>query len=1127
MKPVSTEVSFPQLEKNLLNYWREHKVFERSMSAELGVGESGDSAEWWNLPDGRKPYIFYDGPPFATGLPHYGHLLAGTIKDVVGRFFTMKGFHVDRRFGWDCHGVPIEFEIQKALNLKGGKSIREFGVDRFNEECRKIVLRYTREWRQFVERSGRWVDFEREYRTMDRDYMESIWWVVKSLWARGLIYEGLKCVPYSCAMNTPLSNFEANLNYKDVQDPAVTVRAKLRGDVLAQFEFSRAKQAAAQLPGAESWPVYVYIWTTTPWTLPSNMAFAVGEAIEYSLVADPKKQEFVVIASARCGEYFPAVETNGHADGDTGSDLVKVVAQTTGEKLVGIEYEPFFPFYEAEREHHAFRIYPGEFVSAEEGTGVVHLASFGEDDLSVFKKYNITVVDTLDEDGVFKADVPEFAGLYFKDADAKIIQALKAKHALISHKTIEHSYPFCWRTDTPLIYRSVSSWFVRVESIRDLLIHSNASIRWVPDHLRDGRFGKWLENARDWAISRDRFWGTPLPVWSCGECDNTICLGSVAELEERTGTVVEDLHSHFIDNHTFACDRCGAQMKRVPQVLDCWFESGAMPYAQAHYPFEGKESFEEHFPADFIAEGLDQTRGWFYTLLVLSTALFGRPAFRNVVVNGIVLAEDGKKMSKSLKNYPPPDEVMDEFGADAMRLYLLSSPATRAEDLRFSKEGVRQVVRQTLLPLWNAYNFFVTYALVDGWTPAKGAARADQRSENLLDRWILSKTASLIEGVDAALKSYHLYTASQPILDFVNQLTNWYIRLNRRRFWVGSKPEEIEDKMHAYSTLHTALVSFVRVLAPLAPFISDEIFLNLSRGFKGEEEFSGKKSDSVHLLPFPSVADLGAERGVAVDESLERSMELFEEVILLGRGVRNDHNLRVRQPLAKLTVIYPREAELAGLRQLDTYIREELNVKSVEYSSDESEFVTLSAKLNTKLLGKVLGPKLGRDGMKRLTEFVTGLPSAELKQIEAGKKIDFEGVALGSDEILVERATKPGAEASASSGNVTIVLDTALSQELRLEGMAREFINRVQKMRKDQAFEVSDRIVVRFMTACPRLQLALKEHASYVMEEILALELTEVQTEMEMGLRGSSVHLPSPQEIEGKTVIISVTRTQA
>ncbi len=1105
MKSVSTDISFPKMEEKMLSFWKEKNVFKRSMDPHhdhpsLKKGEA------------RKPYVFYDGPPFATGLPHYGHLLAGTIKDVVGRFFTMKGYHVDRRLGWDCHGVPIEFEIQKNFNLKGAKSIKEFGVSKFNEECRKIVLRYTKEWVQFIERSGRWVDFDRQYRTMDIDFMESIWWVVKSLWNRGLIYEGLKCVPYSCGMNTPLSNFEANLNYKNVQDPAVTIRARVIGGL---------GKLGVKIP--EDYSVSALAWTTTPWTLPSNMALAVGPEIEYSFVINHSKKEIVILASSLLKNFFPTLcaEDQSVKANDQNDAKVEIIKKVLGKDLSGIDYQPFFSYFEKERKDNAFKIYTGDFVEAEEGTGIVHCASFGEEDLALFKKYDINVIDTLDEDGNFKEMVSDFSGLYFKDADSKIIAALKAKGLLYEQRTIEHSYPFCWRTDTPLIYRSVSSWFVGVESIKDLLIHNNKTINWTPSHIRDGRFGKWLENTRDWSISRDRYWGTPLPIWKCQSCDHQLCLGSVQELEELSGEKITDLHSHYIDHLIFKCERCSAEMKRIPQVLDCWFESGSMPYGQEHYPFEKKEQFESGFPADFIAEGLDQTRGWFYTLLVLSTALFGETAFKNVIVNGIVLAEDGKKMSKSLKNYPPPSEVMEELGADAMRLYLLSSPATRAEDLRFSKEGVRNVVRQTLLPLWNAYNFFVTYALVDHWTPDKIPTK---ESTNLLDKWILSKVASLIEGVDTTISSYHLYGAAHPILEFVEQLTNWYIRLNRRRFWSGNTQQEIEDKMQAYSTLHQVLLCFVRVLAPLAPFISEEIFQNLSKGVKGLD------IDSVHLSSFPTISEVTHNRDnkSVIDPALEKGMELFEEVILLGRSLRNEQGLKVRQPLAKLTVIYPQEKNLNNLKQLEMYIKDELNFKEVNFTTDESMFVTLKAKLNTKLLGKTLGPKLGRDGMKRVQDFVMGLSSEQIKVIESGGKLKLDDMELGKEEILVERAAAGGTGglATASSGQITIVIDTILSPELELEGFAREFVNRVQKLRKDFGFEVSDRIAVKYMTACSKLPESLSKHQHYVMEETLAIELKAVKSEKEMVPQANALNNISSQEIEGKTVIIGLTRIQ-
>ena len=1113
MKQVDAEVSFPQLEEKILEYWKERDVFQRSMDPQGVQKPIKENAGSGGTPDVRPDYVFYDGPPFATGLPHYGNLLPGTIKDVVGRFFTMKGYHVDRRFGWDCHGVPVEFEIQKTLNLHGSKAIKEYGIAEFNEECRKIVLRYTQQWREFVERSGRWVDFDREYRTMDLEYMESIWWVVKSLWDRGLIYEGFKCVPYSWAINTPLSNFEANLNYKVVQDPAVVLRFPI-------IEDGRYREVLGELIPAGVKAVF-YAWTTTPWTLPSNMALAVGEGVRYLLVLSKRLNEVAILGKNLAPKFFAGLEI---ADGTPGccdstgsspkmtadSDCV-ILGEVSGSDLLNLQYEPLFPYFEHCREQNAFRVYPGSFVTEDDGTGVVHLASFGEDDLKVFLERNIPIIDPVDDDGNFTAEVPDFAGMNVKDADPEIIRALKQSGKLVDHRTVDHSYPFCWRTDTPLIYKAISSWFVKVESFRDQLLHLNSTIHWVPEHLRDGRMGKWLEGARDWAISRNRFWGTPLPIWRCDSCGAIECMGSIAELEKKTDAKITDLHRHFIDHLCFPCSRgsaeCPGEMKRIPEVLDCWFESGSMPYAQTHYPFENKESFEASFPADFIAEGLDQTRGWFYTLEVLSAALFGRPAFRNVVVNGIVLAEDGKKMSKSLKNYPPPELVMGEFGADAMRLYLLSSAATRAEELRFSKNGVREVVRQHLLPLWNAYNFFVTYGLVDGWTPDLAPKVP---SSNILDRWIVSKVCSLVQGVDGALSSYHLYAAAQPILDFIDQLTNWYIRLNRRRFWSEAKLEQDMDKLQAYATLHRVLLAFVRVLAPLAPFISEEIFLNLSKGVKEIE------CDSVHLTRFPEVEEFV---GATIDRELEEAMVFFEDVIELGRSIRSEQNIRGRQPLNCLTIIHPRREVLDRVKILENYIQEELNVKRVEFSQDESNFIELEAKLNTRDLGKILGPKLGSDGMKQLRDKIAALSTEDVRSLEMGNSLELCGIQLKASDLVIRRQAKLEGEAVKSSGKITVALDTQVSDSLLLEGLAREFVNRVQRLRKEFDFQVADRIVLSFMTAHTKVRDAIMEHKPYIMGETLAIELIEVAERESLTVAGMRTEV---QEIDDKVIVIGL-----
>ncbi|MCL4144847.1 UNVERIFIED_CONTAM: hypothetical protein GTU68_030808 [Idotea baltica] len=1063
------------MEEKLIAKWEEQNIFRRSIDPRASTTLEGPEKT-----DTERPtFTFYDGPPFATGLPHYGHLLAGSIKDVVCRFFSMKGYHVPRRFGWDCHGVPVEFEIQKNLDIHGAKAIREFGIDKFNEECRKIVLRYTKEWEHFVVRSGRWIDFEKPYRTMDLEFMESIWWVLKTLWEKGLIYEGVKCVPYSPAINTPLSNFEANQNYKDIQDPAVTVRAKL---------------------DAES--VSVLGWTTTPWTLPSNMSIAVGPELSYAAVK-VSDTDVALVAEDLVESVLGEIEDDAK------------LATFSGKQLAGLTYTPFFPFFLSEKvvdgkQSPAFTIYTADYVTTDAGTGLVHLASFGEEDLAIFLKNGVPVIDPLDEDGIFDERVGEFSGLGFRESNPKIIAALKASGGLIKQETISHSYPFCYRTDTPLIYKSISTWFVNVESFKERMVACNQEITWVPEHVKDGRFGKWLDNARDWAISRNRFWGTPIPFWACDSCNTMECVGSVEELQTKSGQDVDDLHKHFVDDLTWDCSKCSGQMKRIPEVLDCWFESGSMPYAQQHYPFENQEVFESTFPADFIAEGLDQTRGWFYTLIALSTALFDKPAFKNVIVNGIVLAEDGRKMSKSLKNYPAPDKVMNEYGADALRLYLLSSAATRGEELKFSEVGVRDVVRQTLLPLWNAYKFFVTYANVDKWTPEQ---LSEDISDNVLDQWILSKTASLVSRVDTALVNYQLSHAAPPILDYVDQLTNWYIRLNRRRFWAGSSEAELADKRAAYSTLHRCILTFVRTLAPIAPFISEKIFQNLAQGVLDR--------DSVHLCPFPQIEEFS---DVSVDSGLEDAMELFQKTILLARGLRNDLRLKTRQPLPKLSVIYSDAGVLTSLKRLEGYLLEELNVKAIEYLDKEEAYVALSAKLNTKKHGKTLGPKLGRDGMRDLQKKIGSLSTEEIRSIEAGKTLSFLDMEFGGDDLLLFRtplSDKVGDAAVACDGRLTVLLDTKVDEGLKREGLAREFVNRVQKLRKELDFEVTDTIEVYFSAEDVVLQEAVVAHEAYIRSEVLAEKVELVASDKVASEAGLT---PSEQEIEGTPVLFRLHR---
>lgn len=1012
-REVSNKADFAGMEKEILAYWKSAGVFEKSLDKSRCDGE----------------FVFYDGPPFATGLPHYGHLLAGTIKDVIPRYQAMKGRYVERRFGWDCHGLPVEYEVEQDLKISGKTDIEKMGVGVFNERCRSIVLRYTGEWRSVVTRMGRWVDFDNDYKTMEPRYMESIWWVFKSLWEKGLIYEGSKILPYCPRCSTPLSNFETNQGYMDVTDPAITVRFKLSDEDNA----------------------YIVAWTTTPWTLPSNMALAVGRDIEYARITE--KNHVYYLAKARMGEYYKSEED------------YESVTFVRGSDLVGRSYHPLFPYFEELGSKGAFRVIAADFVSTEDGTGVVHVApGFGEDDHSVGIREGLPVVCPVDDEGRFTAEVPDYAGREVKDADGDIIRRLKAEGRLVRRDSLLHSYPHCWRCDKPLIYRAISTWFVAVEKIKDRLIAANAKVNWMPGHLRDGRFGKWLEGARDWAISRNRYWGTPLPVWVSEDRRESVCVGSMEELERLSGVKVDDLHKHFVDSIEIPSREGRGMLKRIPEVLDCWFESGSMPYAQAHYPFENKEHFESHFPADFIAEGLDQTRGWFYTLMVLSVALFDRPAFRNVVVNGLVLAEDGRKMSKRLKNYPDPAYMLDTYGADAIRLYLMNSPVVRAEDLCFSEDGVKSLVRHILIPLWNAYSFFVTYANIDGWDASRACK---EPSPVLLDKWVLSSLESLCQKVSAAMDGYDLQGAVRPFVVFIDELTNWYIRRSRRRFW---KSQDDDDKMHAYTTLHHVLIKFSQIAAPFIPFAAESIYRNLR---------CGHMEESVHLTRFP-LPDESCR-----DLDLESSMEVIISIVGMCRQLRADNNLKVRQPLSVIHVVSRNERIRLAAQDMQGVILEELNVKRLAVGMHETELAHLSAKANFKVLGPRLGQSVGKAAgiISRFTE-------DQLESIiEGGRvQVSYGGgeTEIGIDDIVIERRPREDMVVAAD-GDILVALETQLSEDLIREGLAREFVNKVQNMRKTAGFDVSDRIKVCFDTdelTCS----AIRESLDYVNSEVLSIE---------------------------------------
>ena len=991
MKSVSNKINFPELESRILEFWRQENIFRKSVEERPADNE----------------FIFYDGPPFATGLPHYGHLLAGTIKDVIPRYKTMQGYRVERRFGWDCHGLPVEYEIEQTLGLKGRPDIEEFGVGNFNEECRKIVLRYASEWRETVERMARWIDFDNDYKTMDLTFMESVWWIFDQLWKKGLIYEGVKVMPYSWRVSTPLSNFEANLNYKDTQDPSVTVKFALTSE-----------------PNN-----FILAWTTTPWTLPSNLALCAGPNLNYVCLQPHESEEKYWICEGRLSAYF-----------EEGS--YQIIKKCAGKELEGLAYEPIFRFADGRVDlSKARRVLLDEYVSDESGTGIVHQApAFGEDDLRICQREGIPVFDPVDTEGNFCTYMDFIAGMNIKEADKTIIRELKEQGSLFRQDTIQHSYPFCWRTDTPLIYKAISTWFVNVEAIKDRMVSHNQTVHWVPTHIRDGRFGKWLENARDWAISRNRYWGTPLPIWRSEDGD-IFCFGNVADLEEAVGQKITDLHKHFLDD--LLINKNGKTYRRIPEVLDCWFESGAMPYAQQHYPFENKELFEENFPANFICEGLDQTRGWFYTLVVHAAALFDAPAFRNCIVNGLILAEDGKKMSKRLKNYPDPVEMLDRYGADAIRLYMLNSVAVQGESLRFSEQGLVEVTRSVLLPLWNSLSFLSTYAEIDGWEPTEANLAVEKT--NPLDRWIMSCLQGLIAEVHSAMDLYELNRASAPFVHFIDLLTNWYLRRSRRRFWKDGRGQ---DKMSAYATLFLVLRDLSKIIACFVPYVAEGIYESLRR--EGDPI-------SVHLDYFPAVDDKSR------DTELETRMDLVLAAVNMGRALRSKHQLKTRQPLQRLFLITRDPEAQRILNELDALLLDELNIKELVLTENEEDLVGLSAQANFRVLGKRLGKR-----MKEVANQIKTLDLENIRRLQDGGSVTLQHtdgeVTLTLEDVLIQRSQREGLLVE-SSGSVTIALDTQLNESLIKEGLAREFVNKVQHMRKEQDLAVMDRIVIRYKSS--------------------------------------------------------------
>ncbi len=1025
---VSSEADFPALDARVLEFWDSIDAFRTSVE----------------FRDPDTEYTFYDGPPFATGSPHYGHLLQGVVKDIVPRYWTMRGHRVERRFGWDTHGLPVEMEVEKQLGVSGPREIQNLGIDTFNEACRTMVDHITGDWQEITTRLGRWVDFEDDYKTMDVDFMESVWWVFGELWKRGLVYRDFKVLPYSYGATTPLSNFEANLDYRDVDDPAITVALKV-----------------TEGTSAVTMGDHLVIWTTTPWTLPGNLAVAIGSDIEYSRIRRSDAADVFWVASELAESVF-------------GSDI-EILGTAAGSELLGAAYVPPFDYFAEKSAEGAFIVISSDHVTVGEGTGLVHMApAYGEEDFVALQAHGISVlVDPVDAEAKFTDEVPDVKGMNVKDADSVLIDLLKASGMLLDRSTIRHSYPYCWRTGTPLIYKAIPTWFVAVEQFRDRMVEVNDTIRWVPEAIGANRFGNWLENARDWAISRNRYWGSCIPVWECDECGDQVMVNSRDDLFARSGVMLDDLHKHFVDPVTWPCVGCNGTMTRVSEVLDCWFESGAMPFAQIHYPFENEERFEQRFPADFIAEGLDQTRGWFYTLVVLATAIRDEAPFQNCIVTGMVLAEDGRKMSKSLKNYPDPIHVLDDFGADALRAYLINSPIVKGEPLRFAEDGVREVVRTVLLPLWNSYSFFTTYAEADGITPEDLRSAPDLADRPEMDRWVISVLQSLVADVNREMEAYRLFAVVPPIIDFVGDLTNWYIRRSRRRFWTHRGTADDADKMAAFATLYEVLALFTRVAAPILPFVTEEIYQGLV------VRVDPDAPASVHHTDYPSTDQR------SIDEALERSMATVRTIVTLGRALRKRHDLRVRQPLTTVTIVTRSEDEQQAASDHAALIAEELNVKVVEVHADEAGLVDLTAKANFK----ELGPRYGKD-MKRVAAVIAALDHGTIASLLDGDDCEIDGIGIAASDIVVTRQPRDGTVV-ATERSISVALNTSISDDLRIEGIARELVNRIQGLRRDLDLDVTDRIVVTWSSDDTGVAAAFGTHGDLISGEVLAESIAE------------------------------------
>ena len=1035
------ENSFVKMEQNVAKTWEEKKIIQKNLDKNKG----------------KKYFVFYDGPPTANGMPHVGHIETRVMKDLIPRYKVMKGYYVPRKAGWDTQGLPVELEIEKKLGISGKQQIEEYGVEKFVKECKESVFQYVDAWRNMTNKVGYWVDMDNPYVTYHNEYIESIWWCIKELWNKGLLYEGHKVMPYCPRCGTALSSHEVAQGYKDVKD--LTCVAKFKVEENQGFDKD----------------TFILAWTTTPWTLPSNLALCVNKSYDYVLVKANVGEE----DSPKYENYILAKDLLTAVLKETPYDVLK---EFKGEELLGVKYEQLMPF--AKPEGKAFVVIHGDYVNLEDGTGIVHIApAYGEDDSFVSKQNGIAFVNLVDKTGKFVEDVKPWAGRFVRDCNEDICKWLADENKLFSKEKHLHSYPHCWRCDTPLLYYPKESWFVRMTSLRDKLIANNNKVNWYPDTIKTGRFGKFLENVIDWGISRDRYWGTPLPVWKC-ECGHQECVGSIKELKEKAIDCPEDieLHKPYIDSVHLKCPECGKKMERFNEVIDVWFDSGSMPFAQLHYPFENKEEFEKQFPAGFISEAIDQTRGWFYTLTALGTALFDKTPFENCIVLGHVLDGKGQKMSKSKKNGVDPFLLLDSVGADATRwhFYTCSAPWLPT---RLSLENVQETQRGFLSTLWNVYSFYVLYAEIDKFNPLE---YSNFKSENVMDKWIISKLNTLIKDVDEKLDKYDITTSAIEIGEFTDSLSNWYVRRNRERFW---SQELTDDKIGAYVTLYEVLVKLAKVAAPFVPFMTEEIYQNLVVGL------DSSAPESVHLCSWPEVNEN------LIDHKLEEEMDLAYKIVKLGRSARNSVNIKNRQPLSEM---------LISVTSLPEYysdiVKEELNVKKVVLGADMKDYVHFEIKPNLPVLGRSYGKLI-----PRIKEEIAKFNQMDLAvKVQNGGteyiQIDDEQIELSSENLLITMQGKEGF-AFSGMGEIGVVIETTITEELREEGMLREVLSKVQNMRKDRGFEVLDRITL-YVYGNENVEKIVKKFEDIIKHDTLADNIVYTEkrgTAEEVSLNGEKV----------------------